>query len=97
MIQLLMYYRAIGRTVFQAGGGFNAVLTRRVVSATRGCRNTEKMTENFDLQRFIARPARPEDYAGVMKISEGMFHGMDIIPTVYFRYMRSRANILRDS
>ena len=39
------------------------------------------------LADFLIRPARPEDYEGVMAISVDLYDGMDIIPEVYHDYL----------
>ena len=40
------------------------------------------------LADFTFRRARPDDYEGVMRISDGIYGGRDIIPSVYHDYIQ---------
>ena len=40
------------------------------------------------LADFTFRRARPDDYEGVMRISDGIYGGRDILPSVYHDYIQ---------
>ena len=43
---------------------------------------------NYKLSDFVIRPARLDDYEGVMAISGGIYGGRDILPSVYEDYLK---------
>ena len=45
-------------------------------------------TSRPKLSDFVVRPARMDDYEGVMAISEGIYGGRDILPSVYEDYLK---------
>ena len=47
----------------------------------------DDLEAKYSSDEYVIRKARESDYDGVMKISEDIFGGMDIIPTAFFDYI----------